>query len=409
MHHGSTNSVWIAALLKKILEDFGITADDGEIEICPPRKCRKTQELGLEKKSAVNCQSAPKKPWGYCSFDVILHHPQAKKRKMEKGSLPAFQHTWTAGVLSYNRSIPFVSEFGPPMHPVLCLLLQLPDLSSFLKVIQLNDSTPANTISQDGGPPKRDSYTSHRESWGQRDTFAQSGTVPPKAVTLETRSRDMVAADLLDVISEGATRLLLGYSVVILLFPHDPPQRRDKDVYTVRGGLGQRNTRNEIAPKILVVVADLLGKSREPPGHCVLLPVRVIRLKEVNPHLRGGRVENHLGNPPPPVHPTEIRTSISPSSVVWLNTTGALANYATKAGPVIITYTRQQPDFAIKARHVTTFQFCPCYSDGGRWSNYIHQRLLTKERDHFFTATTSLFYTLRHVLQPVRAIPLCTN
>nr|CAD7445763.1 unnamed protein product [Timema bartmani] len=31
------------------------------------------------------------------------------------------------------------------------------------------------------------------------------------------------------------------------------------------------------------------------------------------------------------VHPTEIRTSISPSSVVELNTTGALANYATEA------------------------------------------------------------------------------
>ncbi|CAG2053391.1 unnamed protein product, partial [Timema podura] len=34
---------------------------------------------------------------------------------------------------------------------------------------------------------------------------------------------------------------------------------------------------------------------------------------------------------PPPVHPTEIRTSISPSSAVGLNTTSALANYATKA------------------------------------------------------------------------------
>nr|CAD7601136.1 unnamed protein product [Timema genevievae] len=38
---------------------------------------------------------------------------------------------------------------------------------------------------------------------------------------------------------------------------------------------------------------------------------------------------------PPPVHPTEIRTSISPSSAVELNTTGALANYATEAGFVI--------------------------------------------------------------------------
>nr|CAD7204512.1 unnamed protein product [Timema douglasi] len=35
---------------------------------------------------------------------------------------------------------------------------------------------------------------------------------------------------------------------------------------------------------------------------------------------------------PPPVHPTEIRTSISPSSAVELNTTCALANYATEAG-----------------------------------------------------------------------------
>nr|CAD7592544.1 unnamed protein product [Timema genevievae] len=39
----------------------------------------------------------------------------------------------------------------------------------------------------------------------------------------------------------------------------------------------------------------------------------------------------HLIEKPPPVHPTEIRTSISPSSVVWLNTTSALANYATEA------------------------------------------------------------------------------
>nr|CAD7578640.1 unnamed protein product [Timema californicum] len=35
---------------------------------------------------------------------------------------------------------------------------------------------------------------------------------------------------------------------------------------------------------------------------------------------------------PPPVDPTEIRTSISPSSAVGLNTTSALANYATEAG-----------------------------------------------------------------------------
>nr|CAD7393210.1 unnamed protein product [Timema cristinae] len=83
------------------------------------------------------------------------------------------------------------------------------------------------------------------------------------------------------------------------------------------------------------------GNSSDTKKHRVLLPIRVIclstnysnglgigkvQLEEVNPHLRGARVENHLG-----VHPTEIRTSISPSSAVELNTTSALANYATEA------------------------------------------------------------------------------
>nr|CAD7432311.1 unnamed protein product [Timema monikensis] len=79
-------------------------------------------------------------------------------------------------------------------------------------------------------------------------------------------------------------------------------------------------------------------------------------LEEVNPHLRGGIVENHLGKTAPsspdrdsnldlPVLSSrvqhkrftrpEIRTSISPSSAVELNTTSALANYATEAGSIL--------------------------------------------------------------------------
>nr|CAD7396917.1 unnamed protein product [Timema cristinae] len=56
-----------------------------------------------------------------------------------------------------------------------------------------------------------------------------------------------------------------------------------------------------------------------------------VELEDVNQHLRGGRVENHLGKTTP-VHPTEILNLISPSSAVELNTTSALANYATEAG-----------------------------------------------------------------------------
>nr|CAD7414688.1 unnamed protein product [Timema poppensis] len=42
-----------------------------------------------------------------------------------------------------------------------------------------------------------------------------------------------------------------------------------------------------------------------------------VELEAVNPHLRGGRVKNHLGKTAPS---SPDRTSISPSSAVKLNT-----------------------------------------------------------------------------------------
>nr|CAD7570570.1 unnamed protein product [Timema californicum] len=53
----------------------------------------------------------------------------------------------------------------------------------------------------------------------------------------------------------------------------------------------------------------------------------------ITPCLELGRKWKTIEEKPPPVHPTEIRTPISPSSAVDLNTTSALANYATEAGP----------------------------------------------------------------------------
>nr|CAD7200744.1 unnamed protein product [Timema douglasi] len=49
------------------------------------------------------------------------------------------------------------------------------------------------------------------------------------------------------------------------------------------------------------------------------------------------RCDNKFKEKPPPVLPTEIRTSISLSSTVELNTTSVLANYATEAAPLYIT------------------------------------------------------------------------
>nr|CAD7569831.1 unnamed protein product [Timema californicum] len=69
----------------------------------------------------------------------------------------------------------------------------------------------------------------------------------------------------------------------------------------------------------------------------ITLPLHIsVELEDMSPHLRGGRVENHSGTPvTPPVHPTKIQTSISPSSAVELNTISALTNYTTKAETVV--------------------------------------------------------------------------
>nr|CAD7400438.1 unnamed protein product [Timema cristinae] len=86
-----------------------------------------------------------------------------------------------------------------------------------------------------------------------------------------------------------------------------------------------------------------------------------VELKEANPHLRGGRVENHLGTPPP-VHPNEIRTLISPSSAVGLNTTSALANYATEAValPCCSIFENRGGDVGMQSVHLLTPLHLPC-------------------------------------------------
>nr|CAD7264585.1 unnamed protein product [Timema shepardi] len=63
-------------------------------------------------------------------------------------------------------------------------------------------------------------------------------------------------------------------------------------------------------------------------------PPTMIQLSErdtEHTELSGPNKEYSDETPSPPVHPTEIRTFISPSSRVELNTTSALANYATEA------------------------------------------------------------------------------
>nr|CAD7267994.1 unnamed protein product [Timema shepardi] len=73
----------------------------------------------------------------------------------------------------------------------------------------------------------------------------------------------------------------------------------------------------------------------------------------------GNRNRDHwvrIQGKPPPVHPTEIRTSISPSSAVELNTTSALANYATEAGCKIPT---------LRPLSLSSASLNPIFWDGG--------------------------------------------
>nr|CAD7201330.1 unnamed protein product [Timema douglasi] len=119
-----------------------------------------------------------------------------------------------------------------------------------------------------------------------------------------------------------------------------PCESRLHNVITAMANVDSEDCQQLITATDKVLVGDLethgtasyypLGLYALSTDYANGLGIGKVELEEVNPHLRGGRVENRLGKTTP-VHPTEIRTSISPSSAVELNTTSALANYATEA------------------------------------------------------------------------------
>nr|CAD7260392.1 unnamed protein product [Timema shepardi] len=92
------------------------------------------------------------------------------------------------------------------------------------------------------------------------------------------------------------------------------------------------NTENRLV-ELDALIKSKLSLIKADPKKCLCyltelgdLDVQPLMLKK-HPHI----VDTIKKEKPPSVHPIEIQTSISPSSAVELNTTSALANYATEA------------------------------------------------------------------------------
>nr|CAD7265322.1 unnamed protein product [Timema shepardi] len=110
----------------------------------------------------------------------------------------------------------------------------------------------------------------------------------------------------------------------------------------------------ELKPK--VVKANIKPR----PRHRLRIRRSVVRKKSMLQYKIALATE-FLPEKPPPVHPTEIRTSISPSSAVELNTTSALANYGTEAGSEDVKYViKGSFDLGSQYHYTMETQTCLC-------------------------------------------------
>nr|CAD7437665.1 unnamed protein product [Timema bartmani] len=101
-----------------------------------------------------------------------------------------------------------------------------------------------------------------------------------------------------------------------------------------------------------------------------------LTVEEVNPYLRGGRKENHLGKPTPSSPDLDSSLDLSVLSSLDQHETSALANYATEAGRRIIILTNYTCVLGMRKRK------CTCICGEGQWKTILEKNTIsTPDRD----------------------------
>nr|CAD7265343.1 unnamed protein product [Timema shepardi] len=128
---------------------------------------------------------------------------------------------------------------------------------------------------------------------------------------------------------------------VVYYAPDSEPQRtimnRVKEKLYIRGELEFITSVQEWKTPQLYIRGELeliVSVQEWKTSQLYIRGIGKVEIEKVNPHSRGGESGKPFRKNHPPVHPTEIRTSFSPSSAVELNTTSTLANYATELSPL---------------------------------------------------------------------------
>nr|CAD7575154.1 unnamed protein product [Timema californicum] len=161
-------------------------------------------------------------------------------------------------------------------------------------------------------------HTDGVETISSEDSFFGAGSLCDNSGTvhLPTRNKSLVA-------SENQHKDLIAMEEI----DHLNKKLEAGVSSTTKKHVNTKNTNG----KIIVTSSRGLDESSSDGTKLTHKRIGKVELEEVNPHLRGGRVENHLGKTTPQVTRPRFEPRSPRPQQSSFNTTSALANYATEA------------------------------------------------------------------------------